>query len=267
MIEVVDPYGSVELKKSYNRNLLIGMGISLLLHGLVIGFYVISGQKEAPPRDLTLAMMPDPRKPDTAWYTIMGDPNPAKKKPGPDGGGEPDADAPIGRTQKGDKNAVPDHTRDHVDKTRSVDYKNPGNVKPALKDPKPPSLAGDTRDTSKNVGITGTRGQSPNGTADKPGRGSGGVGVGFASGMGGRGWVVKPRASYPAGLNSEGVVQLRFTVLPNGMITNIVPVKRADAALVRAAISGLQRAKARPLPSDAPQVAQVATIPFSFELP
>jgi TonB family protein len=266
MIEVVDPYGAVELKRNFNRNLLIGLGISLLLHGIVIGYILLSDDRQAQVPMITLAPLPDPRPDTTHYFVVMGESNPLKKKLGPDGGGEPDADAPIGRTQKGDKDAVPDHTRDHLDKTRSVEYKNPTNVRPTLKDPKQPNLAGDTHDTSRNVGATGTRGQNPNGTADNPGRGSGGVGIGFADGMGGRGWLVKPHATYPAGLNSTGVVKLRFTVLPNGNITNIIPVKSADAALVRAAIAGLQRAKARPLPSDAPQVAQVAVIPFNFEL-
>src|SRR5690606_19493802 len=111
-----------------------------------------------------------------------------------------------------------------------------------------------------------TKGQNMKATGDKPAGGSGGVGVGFASGFGSRGWVVPPRAKFPDGVNATGTVVLRFTVLPNGDITGVSAVKRTNEALVNAAIAGLRRAKARPLPADAPQVPQQATIPFIFEL-
>lgn len=264
-IRTNERYGAPELKRDFNRNLLMGLGISVLLHGLVIGYYLLSDEKVGwPPPSIRLADIPTPRT-DTTWMAITLD-DPKKQSADPEGGGDPDSKEPIGLAQRGHKDAVPDRTRDNVDKTRSVKIENPTNVRPTDKEPKSPNLAGDTKDTSKNTGVTGTKGQNVDGRGTKPAGGSGGVGIGFADGMGGRGWAVRPGKQYPSGSNATGTVVLRFTVLPNGKIMNITPVKRADAALVRAAISNLSRAKARPLPPDAPQIAQTATIPFNFTL-
>jgi TonB family protein len=84
--------------------------------------------------------------------------------------------------------------------------------------------------------------------------------------MGTRGWIVRPSAKYPEGSTATGNVVLRFSVMPNGDVTNITPIKRADAALVNAAVAGLRRARARALPDEAPQAPQTATITYTFRL-
>jgi TonB family protein len=259
---LAERYGAVELKRVYNRNLLIALGISVVLHGAVIGYYLFGGDDTADPNPKIV--LDDLRRPDTNWSI----PVTLTKPQG--GGGSPDVDKPLGRASKGAPNATPDRAHDNADKDRSVIIRNPDKIRPVDREPAPVKIVGNTRDTSTRSNVTGTNGQNPNGVGDKPAGGSGGpgigVGVGAATGLGSRGWVVRPHASYPGGLNATGTVMLRFTVLPNGDITNITPIKRADQALVNAAIAGLRRAKARPLPDNVPQIAQVATIPFTFEL-
>jgi TonB family protein len=259
---LAERYGAVELKRVYNRNLLIALGISVALHGAIIGYYLFGGDDTEP--STPKIVLDDLRRPDTNWSI----PVTLTKPQG--GGGSPDVDKPLGRASKGAPNATPDRTHDNVDKDRSVIIRNPDKIRPVDKEPAPVKVAGNTRDTSARSNAIGTNGQNPNGVGNKPAGGSGGpgigVGVGAATGLGSRGWVVRPHASYPGGLNATGTVMLRFTVLPNGDITNITPVKRADQALVNAAIAGLRRAKARPLPDNVPQIAQIATIPFTFEL-
>ena len=256
-------YGAVELKRVYNKNLLIALGISVALHGAVIGYYLAGTDKTVLPPKIALDDLPAPRS-DTNWSV----PVTLTKPQG--GGGSPDVDKPLGRASKGAPNATPDRTKDNVDKSRSVIINNPDKIRPVEKEPTPPKVAGNTRDTSAKSNVIGANGQNPNGVGDKPTGGKGGpgigVGVGAATGLGNRGWVVRPHASYPKGLNATGTVTLRFTVMPNGDIVNITPIKRADEALVKAAMDGLRRAKALPLPRDAPQITQVAAIPFTFEL-
>ena len=257
-------FGAADLKGAYNRNLAIAFLISVGLHLTILGFVLLTESEDDNPGTIVLNPVPNPRS-DTNWSLPISLAEPKKYDEGA-GGGSPDVDAPVGPAQKGRPGATPDRSHDRVDKTRSTIVKNPDKVRPVAKEPKPADVAGDTRDTSRKTNVVGTDGQNPNGTGTRPAGGSGGVGIGFANGMAGRGWVVRPRASYPSGSNNTGTVVLRFTVMPNGDITNITPVKRADESLVKAAISGLRRAKARPLPDGVPQVPQQGTIPFTFEL-
>lgn len=261
-----DSYGAAELKNYYQRHLTIGLVASLALHALVIGIYLLGDDPETPshPAQITLAQLERPRTDTLISITIA--PAPPDKKVGHDGGGSPEVKLPPGKASKGHQQARPDKTHNTPDKTRSVNLDVANKMKPVLKEPKRQTVAGNTRDTSRSTGITGTQGQNMKGTGDKPAGGTGGVGVGVATGFGSRGWVVPPRAKFPDGISATGKVVLRFTVLPNGDITAVSAVKRTNDALVNAAIAGLRRAKARPLPADAPQVPQQATIPFTFEL-
>ncbi len=260
-------YGASELKSQYGRNLAIGLLISIAIHGLVITYHVITRDPEqARIAAVQLAPIERPRTDTLISITLALPPAPPDKKQGTLGGGSPEEKLPPGAASKGHQDARPDKTHDRPDKTRTVVADIANKMKPVPKAPERPRVAGDTRDTSKPTGVIGTKGQNMQGSGDKPAGGSGGVGVGFATGFGGRGWVVQPKARYPDGTNATGQVVLRFTVLPNGDITGISAVKRTNESLVNAAIAGLRRAKARPLPPDAPQVPQQATIPFTFEL-
>ncbi len=75
---------------------------------------------------------------------------------------------------------------------------------------------------------------------------------------------VLPR--YPEGLNREGTVRIRFTILPSGRVGEMIPVLKTDAALEENAMSALARWRFNPLPREAPQDTVVGIITFRYKL-
>lgn len=71
---------------------------------------------------------------------------------------------------------------------------------------------------------------------------------------------------YPDGTNKEMPVMLQFAVLPDGSVTNVIPVKRSDELLEREAIRALQSWRFDPLPPQFDQKAQVGKVTFVFKL-
>lgn len=72
--------------------------------------------------------------------------------------------------------------------------------------------------------------------------------------------------AYPEGVSKEIDVKLRFTILPDGSVTNIFPLIKADARLEMAAINSLRQWRFEPLPSAQKQIAQNAIIVFPYRL-
>lgn len=85
-------------------------------------------------------------------------------------------------------------------------------------------------------------------------------GVGFRKLLSGRMPV------YPEGTDKEMPVVLQFTVMPDGSVTSIVPVRRSDEILEREAISALRTWRFDPLPAQYEQVPQVGKVTFIFKL-
>ena len=207
-------------------------------------------------------------------------------------GGSPEVQAPEAPAMRGTPQPVPrpvekSRPKAEPEKIKAPQTKSPSAEKiPATsKEPKRPAQpstpnttqANDPPRTPSTPSTEGPKtpanntnappGQQANGTGDRPAGGSGSKSSGYSvSGLGSRGMVVGPGARYPQGSSATGTVTLRFTVLPNGSITSITPVKRADQALVNAAMAGLRKAKFRPLPENAPQAPQTGTITYRFEL-
>lgn len=170
---------------------------------------------------------------------------------------EPPVKAPVSRSTSPEKIAVP----------------RPEETKPST--PTSATGASDRTKPSESSGGSGTAGQDASGTGDKPASGAGGPGVGRGSGggvglgingMGSRGWIVRPSARYPSGTNASATIVLKFTVMPDGSVTGITPIKRGDPALLNAAMAGLRRARARALPEEGPQTPQSATITYTFRV-
>jgi len=190
-------------------------------------------------------------------------------------GGSPDSKAPADEAQHGTKTATPkpvervkpqpDPKKIETPQTRSHSEET---IPTTKKDPKPKEQTQTTTEPSKTPEKPSEQaGQREDGRGTKPAGGTGGSTSGYSvDGLGNRGWLSSPGPRYPDGANASGVVVLRFTVMPNGDVTNIVPIKRADQALVSAAIAGLRRARARPLPSTVPQIPQQGTITCTFVL-
>jgi protein TonB len=71
---------------------------------------------------------------------------------------------------------------------------------------------------------------------------------------------------YPEGYNREGTVRIRFTVLPNGYVGEMIPVLKTDAVLERTAMEVLAKWRFNPLPKGAPPDTVEGIITFRFRL-
>ncbi len=71
---------------------------------------------------------------------------------------------------------------------------------------------------------------------------------------------------YPEGTDKELPVTLQFSVLPDGSVTNIIPLYRSDELLEREAVSALQTWRFDPLPPQFEQKPQNGRITFNFIL-
>jgi len=253
------PYGASELRAFYPGNLARGLAASTLLILIVLGWFWLSGGRDER-ATITRERLADldtvPR------ITLLG----TVKLQRSGGGGAPNTPAPPGLSQRGHPDATPDRTHNRPDPTRSVTSRTPSNPRPVER-PVQRNTAGNTRDTSADRGVTGTPGQAVDGKGTTAASGAGGPGVGNSAGLPGieaRGWLRPPQRVYPTESGATGKVTLRFTVMPNGDVVGIRPLKSADPALTQAAIRNLQRAQMRPLPRNAPQIAQQGTQTFTF---
>jgi protein TonB len=71
---------------------------------------------------------------------------------------------------------------------------------------------------------------------------------------------------YPEGTDKELPVFLQFSVLPDGSVINVIPVRKSDELLEREAISALQTWRFDPLPAQFEQKAQTGKVTFVFKL-
>jgi periplasmic protein TonB len=71
---------------------------------------------------------------------------------------------------------------------------------------------------------------------------------------------------YPPGLQREAVVRIRFTVLPDGRVGQMIPVQKGDARLDEITIKALRQWRFNPLPPSAEQKNVTGIITFRYEL-
>lgn len=99
--------------------------------------------------------------------------------------------------------------------------------------------------------------------------GEGDSGFGFELDFGGKG---KRRIysynlpEYPEGVAKEIDVKLRFTIMPDGTVSRIIPLIKADARLEFAAINSLRQWRFEPIPTNAKQIDQTVVITFPYRL-
>lgn len=92
---------------------------------------------------------------------------------------------------------------------------------------------------------------------------------GFELDFGGRGvrkiysYVIP---SYPDGVSKEIDVKLKFTILPDGTVGNIIPLIKADTRLESVAIESLRQWRFEPIPAGKKQADQTVVIIFPFRL-
>jgi TonB family protein len=71
---------------------------------------------------------------------------------------------------------------------------------------------------------------------------------------------------YPEGLQKEAVVRIRFTVLPNGLVGEMVPLLKSDPTLERISLEALRQWRFNPLDENDEQVTQQGIITFRYVL-
>ncbi len=72
--------------------------------------------------------------------------------------------------------------------------------------------------------------------------------------------------SYPPGVHKEIDVKLKFSILPDGTVSTIIPLIKADTRLETAAINSLRLWRFEPIPKGKKQVVQWVTIVFPYRL-
>ncbi len=72
--------------------------------------------------------------------------------------------------------------------------------------------------------------------------------------------------TYPPGVSKEIDVKLKFTILGDGTVGNILPLVKADTRLELAAINSLRQWRFEPLPENQKDKKQTAVIIFPFRL-
>jgi TonB family protein len=268
------------IRWNYNRNLAWGFAISIGVHLLVIGLYALSlvGSDDAVVvRDRPRLGRLDSLIIDTNLIAIDMSKVTVLAEGG--SGGDVTSKEPDGLAKAGDPNAQP-----------TFDPNAPRNVKPKVFEPTTPTrikpvrektpdnrpLATTNRDTAKgrSSGV-GNPGQHADGRGDRDAGGNGGLGIGRGEGTGvgdgsgvkARGWLRAPSSRPFDNMVAEGKVTLRFSVLPNGEITNISPIKTAHPSLLKVAMERLRAAKVRPLPPGASPVTVTSQYTFNFKMP
>jgi protein TonB len=94
-------------------------------------------------------------------------------------------------------------------------------------------------------------------------------GFGFELDFGGRGMrriYSYNLPEYPEGVTKEIDLKLRFTILPDGTVSRILPLIKADARLEFTAINSLKNWRFEPLPKNAKQIDQTVVITFPYRL-
>jgi protein TonB len=72
--------------------------------------------------------------------------------------------------------------------------------------------------------------------------------------------------TYPEGVNKEIDIRLKFSIMPDGTVGQIIPLIKADTRLETAAINSLRQWRFEPLSANQKQVAQIAVIVFPYRL-
>jgi TonB family protein len=123
----------------------------------------------------------------------------------------------------------------------------------------------------ENLPTKHRRGYGP-GSGGGMGGGSGG-GIGKSSGSsidwggtGSRRLLSGHLPKYPEGTTKEMAVALQFSVLPDGSVTSVIPLRKSDELLEREAVAALRTWRFEPLPEQIEQKTQVGKITFNFKL-
>jgi len=147
-----------------------------------------------------------------------------------------------------------------VDLPKAVNTENENVITPADKN-KDLSIKSSTESKNSNTSMNTSEGQGN--------KGLGKSGYGFDIDWGGRGTrkiysYILPE--YPAGVNKEADIRLKFSILPDGTVGNIFPLMKADTKLENTAINSLRQWRFEALNPSQKQLEQIAVIVFPYRL-
>jgi len=78
--------------------------------------------------------------------------------------------------------------------------------------------------------------------------------------------VYKVIPQYPENLQKQAMIKIRFTVLANGHVGEMIPVIKSDAQLEKITLDALRQWQFNPLPAEAPQHVERGVITFRYLL-
>ncbi len=84
--------------------------------------------------------------------------------------------------------------------------------------------------------------------------------------LAGRAAISRVIPKYPPGHQKEVVVKAKLVVLPNGLVSEVVPLQKGDPLLEELTVKALSQWKFNPLPPDLPQLPQEGKITFIYRL-
>ena len=250
--------------KDFRKNRLIAIIVSLLLHGsLIVGLFLFEQLRQAQLAET---------KPEDLNFGSSGGGGGEHANEGPVEFGEhqPTREEPMTeRIKKPQLELIQIHVIEpevHADNATPVPEK--PKEKPKLvqrkRKPRPSIIAEDLP-----IGHVRHGGEGPGSGGGKGGGRGGGIGarVGFSIDWGGNGSrrLLSGRyPRYPDGADKQVLVEFKFTVLPDGSVGAIVPIRKTDALFERTAIAALRTWRFDPLPAQLPQIFQLGTVPFNF---
>ncbi|MBD3291257.1 TonB family protein [candidate division KSB1 bacterium] len=71
---------------------------------------------------------------------------------------------------------------------------------------------------------------------------------------------------YPENVQQEAVIKIRFSVLPNGLVGEMIPVLKSNDMLERITLDAFKQWRFNPLPPDVEQIPEYGTITFKYLL-
>lgn len=253
--------------RDFRKNRIIAVTVSLLLHSLlVVGLFIYYHHQHSVQRS-------DPA-PDELNFGSSGGGGAENANKGPVEFGEhkPTQEEPAHELRKkAEVELIQIHVIEpevHAENAMPVPEKPKEKPKVVQRKIKPrPSII------AENLPIGHVRhgGQGPGSAGGAGGGGGGGIGArqGYAIDWGGTGSrrLLSGRIpQYPKGTDKQMAVVLRFSVLPDGSVDAILPTRRTDELLERAAILALQTWRFDPLPAAVAQKSQSGKVTFNFKL-
>ena len=190
------------------------------------------------------------------------------------GGGDPNVNAPVGPTPKGEVDGGEQKVTKPEKVTEATETPKTTPAKEKIYEPKKQSPKTSTKKTESSEQKTSTtttdnnekKADAPKGNPDGEGsQPASGSGKGSASGFGlgaGRSWIVHPRSTIPGTLAGEfGTVVVSYVVKPDGRVTSISKVS-GPTSLFNKIKGGLSRARANVAEPGSPDIHGTGTITF-----